>query len=518
VALVCAIRRWSCAITSRRSCHYDPGVAAPVVVILAAGQGTRMRSGTPKLLHQICGRPMIAWPIAAARDAGASRIVVVDNPDRRLEDVIDPDVTLAVQHKPRGTADAARAGAEAFAAGNTVVVLNGDAPLISADAIRSLVEAHERSVAAATIGTVTLDDASGYGRVVRDANGMVQRVVETKTPGDATEAELQIREVNTGLFAFDGDALLAALDQVQPQNAQSELYLPDVLPVLRDRGRTVIAHGLADPSEMLGINDRVALADVTAVAQRRIHERHMLAGVTIVNPAATVIDAGVEIGRDTVIAPFSSLHGTTRIGESATVGPLSTLIDASIGAEASVVHSYVTGAVVGDRVSVGPFAYLRPGTVLREGAKAGTFVEIKNSDIGAGAKVPHLSYIGDTDIGERTNIGAGTITANYDGTSKHRTSIGAGAFVSVDTMFVAPVSLGDGAYTAAGSVITHDVPPGALGVARARQRNIDGYGDRRKERDATTQAGSVGANNVPASPEDELPATSKSSGGEPPAT
>jgi bifunctional UDP-N-acetylglucosamine pyrophosphorylase/glucosamine-1-phosphate N-acetyltransferase len=244
----------------------------------------------------------------------------------------------------------------------------------------------------------------------------------------------------------------------------------------------------------------------------------MLAGVTIVNPAATVIDAGVEIARDTVIAPFSSIHGTTRIGEGSTVGPLTTVIDAAIGAEASVVHSYVKGAVVGDRVSVGPFAYLRPGTVLREGAKAGTFVEMKNSDIGAGAKVPHLSYIGDTDIGEGTNIGAGTITANYDGENKHRTTIGAGAFVSVDTMFVAPVSVGDGAYTAAGSVITHDVPPGALGVARARQRNIDGYGDRRKERDAAKHEPSKGANNLPASPESEMPATSKSSGGDPPAT
>jgi bifunctional UDP-N-acetylglucosamine pyrophosphorylase/glucosamine-1-phosphate N-acetyltransferase len=447
-----------------------------------------MRSGTPKLLHQICGRPMIAWPVVAAREAGASQIVVVDNPDRRLEGVLDADVTLAIQQQPRGTADAARAGVEGLAAGSTVVVLNGDAPLLSADAIRSLVDAHERSFAAATIGTVTLDDASGYGRVVRDPDGMVQRVVETKTPGDATEAELRIREVNTGLFAFDGDALLVALDRVDSQNAQGELYLPDVLPILRSLGRTVIAHGLADPSEMLGINDRVALADVTAVAQRRIHERHMLAGVTIVNPAATVIDVGVEIARDTVVAPFSNLHGATRIGEGSTIGPLSTLIDASIGDQASVVHSYLKGAVVGDRVSVGPFAYLRPGTVLREGAKAGTFVEIKNSDIGAGAKVPHLSYIGDTDIGERTNIGAGTITANYDGKNKSRTTIGAGAFVSVDTMFVAPVSLGDGAYTAAGSVITHDVPPGALGVARARQRNIDGYGERRKERDAEPPA------------------------------
>jgi bifunctional UDP-N-acetylglucosamine pyrophosphorylase/glucosamine-1-phosphate N-acetyltransferase len=477
-----------------------------------------MRSGTPKLLHEICGRAMIAWPVAAARDAGASRIVVVDNPDRRLEAVLDSDVTLAIQEHPRGTADAARAGVEGLAGDNTVVVLNGDAPLISAEAIRSLVQAHEHAVAAATIGTVILDDASGYGRVVRDASGMVQRVVETKAPGDATEAELEIREVNTGLFAFNGHALLAALEQVDPNNAQGELYLPDVLAILRSLGRTVIAHGLADTSEMLGINDRVALADVTAVAQRRIHERHMLAGVTIVNPAATVIDAGVEIARDTVIAPFSSIHGTTRIGEGSTVGPLTTVIDAAIGAQASVVHSYVKGAVVGDRVSVGPFAYLRPGTVLREGAKAGTFVEMKNSDIGAGAKVPHLSYIGDTDIGEGTNIGAGTITANYDGENKHRTTIGAGAFVSVDTMFVAPVSVGDGAYTAAGSVITHDVPPGALGVARARQRNIDGYGDRRKERDAAKHEPSKGANNLPASPETELPATSKSSGGDPPAT
>jgi bifunctional UDP-N-acetylglucosamine pyrophosphorylase / glucosamine-1-phosphate N-acetyltransferase len=477
-----------------------------------------MRSGTPKLLHQICGRPMIAWSVAAAREAGASQVVVVDNPDRHLAEVLDPDVTLAVQQEPRGTADAARAGVEGCAAGNTVVVLNGDAPLISAGAIRSLVDGHERSVAAATIGTVVLDDPTGYGRVVRDADRMVERVVETKAPGDATEAEHQIREVNTGLFVFNGDALLSALAQVQPHNVQGELYLPDVLPILRSQGRTVIGHDLGDPTEMLGINDRVALADVTAVAQRRIHERHMFAGVTIVNPAATVIDVGVEIGRDTVIAPFSSLHGSTRIGEGATVGPLSTLIDASIGAQASVVHSYVQGAEIGERVSVGPFAYLRPGTVLREGAKAGTFVEIKNSDIGAGAKVPHLSYIGDTDIGERTNIGAGTITANYDGKNKNRTTIGAGAFVSVDTMFVAPVSLGDGAYTAAGSVITHDVPPGALGVARARQRNIDGYSDRRKERDAGTHEASDGANNVAASPETELPATSQSSGGEPPAT
>jgi bifunctional UDP-N-acetylglucosamine pyrophosphorylase/glucosamine-1-phosphate N-acetyltransferase len=462
-----------------------------------------MRSGTPKLLHPLCGWPMIAWPVAAAHDAGAEQVVVVDNPERRLETVLDHGVTIAIQREPRGTADAVRAGAEGVARGNTVIVLNGDAPLITAEAIRSLAEAHARSGAAATIGTVVLDDASGYGRIVRAADGSVERVVETKAPGDATEAELQIREINTGLFAFDGDALLAALEEVRSDNAQGELYLPDVLPVMRARERTIGAYEIPDASQMLGINDRVALAEVTAVAQRRIHERHMLAGATIVNPDATVIDAGVELGQDALIAPFSSLHGSTRIGERAVVGPLSTLIDATVGAEAKVIHSYVQGAVIGDRVSVGPFAYLRPGTVLHEGAKAGTFVEIKNSDIGAGAKVPHLSYIGDTDIGEKTNIGAGTITANYDGTNKHRTTIGAGAFVSVDTMFVAPVTVGDGAYTGAGSVITHDVPPGALGVARARQRNIDAYADRRKERDATKHSDPAAGNNVPTSAESD---------------
>jgi bifunctional UDP-N-acetylglucosamine pyrophosphorylase / glucosamine-1-phosphate N-acetyltransferase len=462
-----------------------------------------MRSGTPKLLHTLCGWPMIAWPVAAARDAGAEQVVVVDNPERRLETVLDRGVTIAIQQEPHGTADAVRAGADGVAHGNTVIVLNGDAPLITAEAIRSLAEAHARSGAAATIGTVVLDDPSGYGRIVRAADGSVECVVETKAPGDATDAEFQIREINTGLFAFDGDALLAALEEVRSDNAQGELYLPDVLPVLRARERTIGAYEIPDALQMLGINDRVALAEVTAVAQRRIHERHMLAGATIVNPDATVIDAGVEIGQDAVIAPFSSLHGATRIGERAEVGPLSTLIDATVGAEAKVIHSYVHGAAIGDRVSVGPFAYLRPGTVLHEGAKAGTFVEIKNSDIGAGAKVPHLSYIGDTDIGEKTNIGAGTITANYDGTNKSRTTIGAGAFVSVDTMFVAPVRLGDGAYTGAGSVITRDVPPGALGVARARQRNIDGYADRRKERDAAEHADPAAGKNVPTSTESD---------------
>jgi bifunctional UDP-N-acetylglucosamine pyrophosphorylase/glucosamine-1-phosphate N-acetyltransferase len=263
---------------------------------------------------------------------------------------------------------------------------------------------------------------------------------------------------------------------------------------LRAQERTVTPFEIADDSE-LGINDRIQLAAVRAIAQRRIHERHMLAGVTIVDPATTVIDVEVVLSADAVIAPFTSLHGRTTIGAGARVGPLSTLIDARVGAEASIVHSYVTGADVGDRVTVGPFAYLRPGAVLREGAKAGTFVEIKNSDVGPGAKVPHLSYIGDADIGERTNIGAGTITANYDGTHKHRTRIGARAFIGVDTMLVAPVDLGDEAYTGAGSVITEDVPAGALGIARERQKNVEGYTERRKQRNSNQPDGGSGAKN-----------------------
>jgi bifunctional UDP-N-acetylglucosamine pyrophosphorylase/glucosamine-1-phosphate N-acetyltransferase len=311
----------------------------------------------------------------------------------------------------------------------------------------------------------------------------VERVVETKAGGDATEFELRIREISTGIFAFDSRELVGALEQVRSDNEQGELYLPDVLPILRRHERTVGAYEIADASE-LGVNDRAGLAQVRAIAQARIHRRLMDAGVTIVDPAATVIDADVDIGRDSIIAPFCSIHGATRIGERARIGPLTTLLDVHVGDDATIVHSYATGARVGDRVSVGPFAYLRPGTVLHEGSKAGTFVEIKNSQVAPGAKVPHLSYIGDADIGEGTNIGAGTITANYDGARKNRTRIGAKAFVSVDTMLVAPVTVGDGADTGAGSVITDDVPPGALGVARARQRNVEGYAERRKERDA----------------------------------
>jgi len=464
-------------------------VTAPVVVILAAGQGTRMRSAVQKLLHPLCGRPIITWPIAAAQAAGAAKIVVVDSPERHLEPALaqfDGAVALAVQERPLGTADAVRAAGAEIGAAETVVVLNGDVPLVSAATLEALVQDYERTGAAGTIATTVLEDPSGYGRIVRAPDGTVERVVETKSPGDASELELHIREVNTGIFAFEAGALTAALAEVKAHNSQGEQYLPNMLPILREHERTVLAHELDDASELLQINDRRQLAEVTAVAQQQIHERHMLAGVTIVNPAATVIDAAVRIGQDTVVAPFTSLIGTTAIGTGSTVGPGCTLIDTEVGDGATVLHAYSNSAVIGDRAIVGPFTYLRPGTVLREGSKAGTFVEIKNSDVGAGTKVPHLSYIGDADIGEGTNLGASTITANYDGYRKHRTRIGSRVKTSVDTTFVAPVTVGDDAYTAAGSVIGDDVPPGALagspGVARSAQRNVEGYAERRRKR------------------------------------
>jgi bifunctional UDP-N-acetylglucosamine pyrophosphorylase/glucosamine-1-phosphate N-acetyltransferase len=308
------------------------------------------------------------------------------------------------------------------------------------------------------------------------------RVAETKVAGDATEAELEITEVNTGIYAFDGAALLDTLAAVGTDNAQAERYLPEVLAILRERGARIATIAASDPAVVLGVNDRVGLAVVRAEAQRRIQERHMLAGVTIVQPATTTIDVGVEIGEDSVIEPCTQLLGSTRVGAGATIGPHSTLIDALLGEQVSVVRSHLVRCEVREGASVGPFAYLRPGALLREGSKVGTFVEVKNSDIGAGSKVPHLSYIGDTDLGEHSNLGAGSITANYDGTNKHRTTIGARVHGGVHTSFVAPVSVGDDSWTAAGTVVTGDVPPGALAVARARQHNVERYNERREQR------------------------------------
>src|SRR5580700_1392247 len=438
-------------------------------MILAAGRGTRMRSRTPKVL----------WPVRAALAAGAGQVVVVDSPERALQSVLPEGVRLAVQPRSNGTGGAVVAavaqldstGADGSA---PVVVLSGDVPLVSAETIAELVHAHEANGAGATMASTVLDDPSGYGRVVRDEHGAVECVVETKAAGDATPAQLRIREVNTGIYVFAGDALREVLPRLSADNAQGELYLPQALDLIRADGGTVAAHEVSDQRLVLGVNDRAALAQVRGLAQEAINARHMAAGVSILDPRATVIDVEVEIGQDTTIEPFTTIRGNTRIGEGCVVR-----------------HSYLIDCVLQDGVTVGPFAYLRPGSVLRDGAKAGTFVEIKNSDIGAGAKIPHLSYIGDADVGAHTNLGASTITANYDGRNKHRTTIGKHVRSSVHVSFVAPVTVGDDAYTGAGSVIHEDVPPGALGIARARQTNKEGYAARRDA--PSPEPGSSGA-------------------------
>ncbi|MEA2194527.1 MAG: bifunctional UDP-N-acetylglucosamine pyrophosphorylase / glucosamine-phosphate N-acetyltransferase [Solirubrobacteraceae bacterium] len=449
------------------------------VLILAAGQGTRMRSQTPKVLHDLCGRPLVGWPIAAALEAGAERIVVVDSPERPLAGHLPDGVLLAVQEQPDGTGGAVRAGMGEIEDGVTVVVLHGDVPLVTSETIAELVKVHTDRGAAATMVTMELDDPTAYGRVVRDADGDVEAVVETKDPAGATPEVLAINEVNAGVIAFDGDALRAALDELEPHEG-GELYLPDALPVLRAAGHTVAAHPIFDSDQTLGVNDRVQLAQVRAIAQARIHDGHGRAGVTIVDPASTVVECGVTIGEDTIVEPSSFLRGATAIGSSSRIGPLTTLIDARIGDGVKIPHSYLVQCEVRDGATIGPFAYLRPGALLREKSKAGTFVEIKNSDIGRGSKVPHLSYIGDADVGEDVNLGAATITANYDGANKHRTTIGDRVRTGVDTTLIAPVTLEDDAYTGANSAITKDVPPGALGIAREKQVNHEGYADRKR--------------------------------------
>jgi bifunctional UDP-N-acetylglucosamine pyrophosphorylase/glucosamine-1-phosphate N-acetyltransferase len=437
-----------------------------------------MRSQTPKALHEICGRPMALWPVVAAQQAGAERVVIVDAPARPLEAVLPDGVLLSVQPQPNGTGGAVIAAASHIEPESTIIVLSGDVPLVSAEAILSLARAHAASGAAATLTSTVLADPTGYGRVVRDSAGALEKVVETKVAGDATAEQLQIAEVNTGIYAFDGGALLDALPRLTAENAQGELYLPQALDILRADGKTVAVHVVDDERLVLGVNDRMALAHVRSIAQHAICDRHMRAGVSIVNPDCTLIEVDVQIEQDAVIEPGTHLRGATTVGEAAVVGPHANVIDSDIGARAQVRMSWLERARVGAGASVGPFAYLRPDARLGENSKVGTFVEVKNSNVGDGAKVPHLSYIGDADVGERSNLGAGTITANYDGREKHRTTIGRDVRGGVDTAFVAPVSVGDGAYTGAGSVITEDVPAGALAIARARQRNVDGYADR----------------------------------------
>jgi bifunctional UDP-N-acetylglucosamine pyrophosphorylase/glucosamine-1-phosphate N-acetyltransferase len=451
------------------------------VLVMAAGKGTRMRSSLPKVLHPICGRPMVGWVIGAARGAGASEVVAITRPGDGVAEGLPDGVTVAEQVTGEGTGAAILSTRDAVPAGAEVLILSGDQPLISEPLLHELIDAHRTSGAAATLLTTEGLDPAGYGRIVRGADGSVERIVETKDPSGVGDADLALREINLGTYVFDADALFVALDQVGLEGG--EKYLTGVFPLLREQGRRVVAHLTDDLSSAVGVNSRVELMDAERLAQRRILERHALAGVSFLGPDSTRVEAGVEIGGDTTIGPGVTLRGDTRIGAGCEIGPQTTITDSSLADGVTCIHSFVTGARVEPDASVGPFAYLRPGAHIGEGAKIGTFVEIKGSQIGAGAKVPHLSYLGDADVGDGANVAAGNVTANYDGFQKHRTTIGSGVRTGVNSSFVAPVTVGDGAYIGAGSVISEDVPPGALGISRPEQKNVDGYTERiEKER------------------------------------
>jgi bifunctional UDP-N-acetylglucosamine pyrophosphorylase/glucosamine-1-phosphate N-acetyltransferase len=454
-------------------------------IVLAAGHGTRMRSALPKVLHPLAGRPMIAWVMAALADIPAPRCVVVVGPEGEAVPGVIPDgARVAVQEERLGTGHATQVGLAALPAEvTTVVVACGDTPLLRPGLIRALVEEHERGGCAATMVTAILDDAAAYGRVVRDAAGLVVRVVEAR---DASPSELAIPEINAGLYAFDRRALDAALAGVGRDNAQGEVYLPDALPLL---GGPVAALVSPDADVVHGVNTRVDLAECEAVLQDRLRRELMLGGVTMPDPTRVWVDAGVTVGQDTVLWPGTMLRGGTRVGAGCEIGPDAVLADTVVEDGARLVSVHAHSARVGPGCQVGPFAYLRPGTVLAEGAKVGTYVETKNAEIGPGAKVPHLSYMGDVSIGAGSNIGAGNITGNYDGFRKHRTEIGAGVKTGSDCVFVAPVRVGDGAMTGAGSIITGDVPDGALGIARARQSNIEGFSAKAAARAARAATG-----------------------------
>jgi len=448
------------------------------VIILAAGEGTRMKSATPKVLHRIGGRSLVGHAIAAARVTGPQHLAVVVRHERDLVAAhvaeVDTEATIADQDEVKGTGRATECALDALPSdlSGTVLVTYGDVPLLTGETLVDLVARHDESGSAATVITAHLDNPQGYGRIVRDADGHVAGIVEQK---DATDEQRAITEINSGIYAFDVTVLREALAQVGTDNAQGEKYLTDVLKIARDGGKTVSAHVIDDLWQTEGVNDRVQLAALGKELNRRNNERWMREGVTIVDPATTWIDSDVSIGRDATILPGTQLLGATSIGSEARIGPDTTLTDTEVGDGAEVKRTEALLSVIGERATVGPFSYLRPGTVLGVKGKIGGFVETKNARIGDGAKVPHLTYCGDATIGEGANVGAGTIFANYDGVAKHHTTIGAHSFIGSDTVIVAPVDIADGAYVAAGSAITADIEPGQIAVARGRQKNVDGW-------------------------------------------
>ena len=431
-------------------------------VVMAGGLGTRMRSAVPKHLHPLLGRRLVDWVLEAARPLEPQPLVVVASPESAGA---FGDVPVAVQDVPRGTGDAVARARDALGEASEILVLSGDTPLLTRGLLEALVASHREAGAAATVLSFEPPDVRAYGRIVRDGTGALRAIVEA---ADATPEQLELREANSSIYVFRADALWSALDRLEPANAQGELYLTDAVRILVDAGERVAVHRAPDPAEAEGVNTRAELAAAGAELRRRIAHRHMLAGVTIVDPGTTWIEADVTLEPDSTIHPFTVLRGTTSVASGAEVGPHAVAIDAAIG----------PGAVVG------PFCYLRPGTVLEQDAKAGTFVEIKKSRIGAGAKVPHLSYIGDAEIGDGTNIGAGSITANYPhqpDREKGRTTIGRDVRVAVDTVFVAPVTLGDDVWTAPGTVVTDDVPDNALVGFAPRQTVKEGRGGKRHD-------------------------------------
>lgn len=437
-----------------------------------------MRSSLPKVLHPVCGKPMIHWVVDAARKAGGGQMVCITRPGTEVAAALPEGVESAEQREGEGTGAALLAARGHVAPGATVIVLSGDHPLVSAELVAELVATHEREGAAATLLTTEELDPTGYGRVVRAADGSVQEIVETKHTEGLSAEVLATREINIGAYAFAADELYAALDAVGETGG--ERYLTGVFPLIREKGLTIAAHRTTDTRSSMGANSRADIIDIERVARADIVREHALNGVTFTAPDTVTIEAGVTIGEDTTIEAGVTLRGATSIGGGCSVGPHTTIENGRLGEGVTVPHSYLVECEVASGAAIGPFAYLRPGARVEEGAKVGTFVEVKNSRIGRGTKVPHLSYIGDADIGEGSNIGAGNITANYDGVSKHRTEIGANVHTGVDTAFVAPVRVGDGAYTGAGSVITEDVPEDALGIARARQKNVEGYAERKR--------------------------------------
>lgn len=452
------------------------------VLVLAAGAGTRMRSDTPKVLHALGGRSMLSHALHAVTKLAPQHLVVVLGKDReRISAVVGElaaelgrVVEVAVQEQQLGTGHATLCGLAALPADfdGVVVVTSGDIPLLDADTLAGLIATHRSESAAVTVLTTTVPDSTGYGRILRTQDGEVIAIVEET---DATPQQRAIREINAGIYAFDIAELRSALSRLSSNNAQNELYLTDVVSIVRADGRVVLAKHVDDAALVAGVNDRVQLSDLAAELNRRVVAAHQRAGVTIVDPISTWIDVDVSIGRDTVVAPGSQLLGGTRIGAGCRIGPDTTLTDVEVGDGASVVRTHGSAAVIGSCADVGPFTFLRPGTRLGADGKLGAFVETKNASIGTGTKVPHLTYVGDADIGEYSNIGASSVFVNYDGETKSRTTVGSHVRTGSDTMFVAPVTVGDGAYTGAGTVLRDDVPPGALAVSSGQQRIIENW-------------------------------------------